>query len=215
MSTLFFLQRWLALAISLIVLSLACRTSDLIANNNDEPPSAASAATLRPTFTPAAIKTLTQTATRPRATATRVITARPTFTSLPQPIAPPAPTATPPGPYFRVSAKSCASGGDTRIIGTVYDSGNKVNGLTMRVAAVPSGPPAINDFITGKDPTDPKRVDSALQGQYRLALYEGQQKKGNWFVFIINNAGDVLSENGNIQTTDGAGCNIGTVDFAH
>jgi hypothetical protein len=106
-------------------------------------------------------------------------------------------------------------GGNTRIVGTVYDRGDKVNGLRIRVSAVPGGPPAIDDVISGTYHHDPKRVDSAIQGQYTLALYEGQQKSGNWFVFIINNTGDVLSEMGNVQTTEGPGCNIATIDFAH
>jgi hypothetical protein len=79
----------------------------------------------------------------------------------------------------------------------------------------PGGSPAINDFITGVDPNDPKRQDDANRGKYRLALYEGQQKAGNWYVFVLNNLGDVLSTIANVQTTDGPGCNTATVDFVH
>ncbi|MBI3912863.1 MAG: hypothetical protein HY327_01510 [Chloroflexi bacterium] len=198
-------------------ISLACRTSDLIATGAGDPNSAAVAPTVRPTFTPAPSPQPSPraTATRTRTPAPRAPTAPPT--AIPQPTLPPAPPPPPvaSGAYFKVSKSSCAEGGNTRVIGTVYDAGNKVSGLIVRVSAVPGGPPAINDSITGVDPKDPRRADSSLQGQYLLALYEGQQKKGNWFVFIITQAGDILSDVGNIQTSDGRGCNIGTVDFSH
>ncbi len=208
--------RRLLQASAFIFLALACRTSDLI-DGTAPAPDVAAPAPVRPTFTPAqtvAAKSA-PTATRPRAQATRPATAPPTFTLAPPPTQPPAPPPTPAGPFYKITGKSCGQGGDTRIIGTVYENGVKANGVRMRVSAVSEGPPAINDFYTGVDPNDPKRRDDALQGQYRLALYEGQRKAGNWFVFILNRLGEVQSEIGNVQTTDGPGCNIATIDFAH
>ncbi len=198
----------------IILLSLACRTTDLFATNRGEP--AIESAAARPTFTPAAkiaTPTATRTATRPRATATRQPPAPPTV--IPAPTLPPQPPPTPQGPYYRITGNSCATGPNTRIIGTVIENGNKVNGVRVRLSGAAPGPPAIDDSITGKDPTDPRRVDAAIAGQYRLAPAEGQQREGNWFVFIVNDNGDVISGIANVQTSKGPGCNIGTVDFAH
>lgn len=199
------------------LIALACRTSDLIATGTGDPNRAAVAPTVRPTFTPAPSPQPTSraTAARTRTPASRAATAPPT--AIPQPTLPPAPPPPPvaSGPYFKISKSSCAEGGNTRVIGTVYDGGNKVNGLRVRVSDRAGGGPAIADAETGRDAKNPNRVDSSLQGQYLLALYEGKQSKGNWYVFIINNNGDLLSEAGFIQTSEGPGCNIGTVDFSH
>ncbi len=211
------LPRGLILLGLIILLSLACRTTDVISGRNDAA-TTESRATVRPTFTPASTaqaKVVTPTPTRPRATAPRAATAPPTFTPIPLPTLPPAPPPTPAGPWFKVSGKACVEGGNTRVIGTVYDRGQKVNGLKVRVSWAPGGEPAITDAVTGTYYNDPKRVDSAIQGQYTLALYEGQRVQGNWYVFIITNNGDVLSEMGNVQTSEGPGCNIATIDFTH
>ena len=100
------------------------------------------------------------------------------------------------------------------ILGAVYERGVKVNGITVRVAAVPSGP-SIIDFVTGVDPYDPNHKDASLQGQYRLGLAEGGYLPGNWSVFIVNALSDQMSPNASVHTDGKSGCNIATVDFSH
>jgi hypothetical protein len=101
------------------------------------------------------------------------------------------------------------------IVGTVYERGVKANGITVRVSAVPSGPPAISDSITGVDPFDSNHKDPGLQGQYRLGLAEGGYVSGNWSVFVINNLGEQMSQNASVHTDEKSGCNLVTVDFAY
>jgi hypothetical protein len=129
---------------------------------------------------------------------------------------PPPPTADPyAGYYYKPVNKGCATAGNTRIQGTIFENGNKKNGVIVRVSDITGGGPSINDFITGTDPRDFKHTDPSLQGQYQLALYEGQQNAGNWWVFVIDNAGNILSPGVLVTTQDGGGCNTATIDFVH
>jgi hypothetical protein len=89
------------------------------------------------------------------------------------------------------------------------------NNIWVRVSSSPHGPKSIEDTLTGYNPADYKREDPSFRGKYRLGIAEGAQIEGNWFVFIINDNGEPMSRPIMISTTKGAGCNTGTVDFAH
>lgn len=77
------------------------------------------------------------------------------------------------------------------------------------------GDPAIDDFVTGVDPSDYKHNDPSLKGKYRLGIFEGQQNAGNWWVWIINDKGDRMSPGAFFNTHDGPGCNTAFIDFGH
>jgi hypothetical protein len=130
--------------------------------------------------------------------------------------APPPPTSDPyAGYYYKPVNKGCVTAPNTRIQGTVYENGQKKNGVTVRVSDRVGGGPSISDFVTGTDPSDYKHINPSLRGQYRLALYEGQQNAGNWWVFIIDEGGNLLSPGVLVTTQDGPGCNTATIDFVH
>jgi hypothetical protein len=130
--------------------------------------------------------------------------------------APPPPTPDPyAGYYYKPVNKGCVTAPNTRIQGTVYENGQKKNGVTVRVSDREGGGPSISDFVTGTDPSDYKHINPSLQGQYRLALYEGQQNAGNWWVFIVDEGGNLLSPGVLVTTQDGPGCNTATIDFVH
>jgi hypothetical protein len=130
----------------------------------------------------------------------------------------PAPPPTPDpyaGYYYRPVNKGCVTAPNTRIEGTVYDNGVKKNGVIVRVSHAEHAEALIDDFVTGTDPSDYKHIAPERQGMYRLALYEGQQIDGNWWVFVVDSGGNPLSKGVYIKTHDGAGCNTATVDFVH
>ncbi len=204
---------------------LGCRVADVVAQAGPAPTRAVTRTAPRPTFTAApptspptdvpAPSSTPPPAVPTRTPAPRIPTRKPP-TLAPPPTPVPPPTADPyQGYFYRVARNTCVSSGPNTIIqGTVSERGVKVDGITVRVSAVPGGPPAINDFVTGVDPFDFKHKDPSLQGQYRLGIAEGGYASGNWFVFVINTQGDQMSPNASVHTDDKAGCNIATVDFA-
>ena len=198
-----------------------CRTTNLVAISGTTP-SPLPTRTTRPTFTlvpptlppPPPPPTAAPTRPAPTATPRRV----PTRTPIPLPptAAPIPPTPDPyAGFYYKPVNKGCVTTDNTRIQGTVYENGVKKNGVTVRVSDREGGAPSINDFVTGTDPNDHKHIDPSLQGQYRLALYEGQKNAGNWWVFIIDNGGNLLSPGVYVLTQDGGGCTTATIDWNH
>ena len=229
----FVTTRGIALCIFVWLIVLGCRTGDLIAQSN--PPSASTAvltrgaATVRPTFTPAPPPTdipppavvNKPSPTPPRIVPTRSPTSRPApprptaivYTPTP---APPPPTVDPyAGYYYKPRNVKCVTADNTRIEGTVTENGIPKNGVKVRVSDREGGGPSIDDFITGVDPTDFKHTCPTCAGKYRLALYEGQRNAGNWWVFVIDDAGNLLSPGVLVTTQDGGGCNTATVDFIH
>jgi hypothetical protein len=208
---------------------LGCRVGNEIAQVDATPTRTPVRATVRPTFTaapptlpPTDVPPLPPTIAPPQVIPTRRVAPRPaptrTATAAPPPTPAPPPTADPyQGYFYRISKSTCVSspGPNTVIVGTVYERGVKVNGITVRVSAVPSGPPSISDFVTGVDPFDSKHQDASLQGQYRLGLAEGGYLEGNWSVFVINSLGDQMSPNASLHTDGKSGCNLATVDFAY
>jgi hypothetical protein len=207
-----------------LLIVLGCRTADLIAQGGATPTRTAIRATVRPTFTtvpptepPTDVPPLTALPVVPtRAPAPRIVPTRvPTPAKSATP-APPPPTPDPyAGYYYKPVNKGCVTAPNTRIQGTVIENGQKKNGVLVRVSDREGGGPSIDDFTTGVDPSDYKHQDPSLQGQYRLALYEGQKNAGNWWVFIIDSAGNLLSPGVLVTTQDIGGCNTATVDFVH
>lgn len=217
-------SRKLYVALVLGFALLACRVSDVFVAQGGPTPTRTPTRP-RPTFTlfaqlipdtPTNTPLPTQPPPTPRPpTATRPPTRVPTATKVPTP-APLPPTPDPyAGYYYRPVNKGCVTAGNTRIQGTVFENGSKRNGVRVRVSLSEGGDPVIDDFITGVDPSDYKHNDPSLQGQYRLGLFEGQQNAGNWWVFILDEAGGRISPGVYVNTQDGGGCNTATIDFVH
>lgn len=212
---------WIVAAIIALTM-LACQSIGLIAQADPTPTDIPLRPTLTrvppspaPTVPPPPPPTARPTQTRRPPTA-RPIPTR-TFTPAPPPTGVP-PTATPDpdaGYAYRVGKITCIASTNTRIEGTITENGSPLNGVLVRVSGAPHGPKAIDDATTGINPADYKRADPTFAGKYRLGLYEGQRIAGNWFVFVVNAAGEPLSRDANAQTTSEASCNSVTIDFTH
>jgi hypothetical protein len=110
----------------------------------------------------------------------------------------------------------CEPGENTRAVGTIYENDRPKNGVRVRVSYAMSGPPVIPDFISGNDPNNPSQANPLRPGYYQLGLLEGGALAGNWWVFIVNDEDEVLSE-GRLFNTQGqqtaTSCQVGITDF--
>lgn len=145
-------------------------------------------------------------------------TSRPKPTLSPTPSGPtdtPAPTRCP--QTYCVKTASCLPGQDTRAIGTVYLNGAPQNGVRVRVSNAYKGAAVAADFISGFDPINPGKLDPLHPGYYQIGIVEGSPRAGNWWVFLIDDHGNVMSEGHVFNTQDQAtesSCQIGITDFA-
>jgi hypothetical protein len=168
----------------------------------------------------------------PLPTNTPVPTNTPTFTDTPLPTNTPTytPTDTPlptntytptvvpthcPQEYCIIMQR-CETGENTRAVGTIYEHDAPKNGVRIRVSYVAGGPPVIPDFISGNDPQNPSTTDPQHPGYYQLGLLEGGALAGNWWVFVVDSKGKMLSEarffNTQGQQTANS-CQVGITDF--
>lgn len=110
----------------------------------------------------------------------------------------------------------CEPGENTRAVGTIYENDIPKNGVRVRVSYAMGGPPILPDFISGNDPNNPNAADPNRPGYYQHGLLEGGQLAGNWWVFIVDEEGEVLSE-GRLFNTQGqmtaTSCQVGITDF--
>lgn len=168
----------------------------------------------------------------PLPTATPVPTDTPVPTETPIPTDTPEPTATDtPTPtntftptripthcpqQFCVIMQRCEPGENTRAVGTIYEHDKPLNGVRVRVSYAMGGPPVIPDFISGNDPNNPSQADPLRPGYYQLGLLEGAALAGNWWVFIVDEKNQVLSEGRFFNTqeqTTATSCQVGVTDF--
>jgi hypothetical protein len=164
-----------------------------------------------PTDTPEPAETATPRPTSTPAPPTRIPPPTQTFTPAP----PPSPTRCP--DQFCVIKSDCIPGQDTRAIGHVYSNGVPLNGARVRVSYANGGAPAAADFISGHDPVNPQNLWLGHDGYYQVGIREGAPFDGNWWVFLVDDAGNnVISEGRWFKTTDvttGTSCQIGVTDF--
>ncbi len=174
----------------------------------------------------------------PAPTATPVPTDMPTLTNTPEPTSTPLPTNTPtltptntptptntytPTPIpthcpteYCIILQRCEPGENTRAVGTIYENDRPKNGVRVRVSYAMGGPPVIPDFISGNDPNNPKLPDPQHPGYYQLGLLEGGALEGNWWVFIVDDQHNVLSEGRYFKThgqQTATSCQIAITDF--
>lgn len=168
-----------------------------------------------PTFTPIPTDTPAPTET-PSHTPTFTATA----TNTPLPTNTPTPTIVPthcPQQYC-VIAQRCDVGENTRAIGTIYENDKPKNGVRVRVSYALGGEPVIADFISGHDPNNPQLLDPSRPGYYQLGLLEGGALEGNWWVFVVDDEGDLISEGRFLKThgqVTATSCQVGVTDFYH
>ena len=166
------------------------------------------------------------------ATVTPLPTATPLPTDTPIPTDTPTPTATDtPTPtntftptvvpthcpqQYCIIMQRCEGGENTRAVGTIYESDKPKNGVRVRVSYAMGGPAVIPDFISGNDPNNPSAADPQRPGYYQLGLLEGGALAGNWWVFIVDEKNQVISE-GSYFNTQGqftaTSCQVGITDF--
>lgn len=163
--------------------------------------------TLPPTNTPEPTMTPTPTDTP---------TATPTWTPLPTNTYTPTTVPTHCPKEYCVIMQRCEPGENTRAVGTIYENDIPKNGVRIRVSYAMGGPPILPDFISGNDPNNPNVADPNRPGYYQHGLLEGGQLAGNWWVFIVDEKGGVLSE-GRLFNTQGqmtaTSCQVGITDF--
>ena len=211
----------LAIAV-LVLLGLACRVTDVIAQNPGVATNTPTRA--RPTFTRVAVAIEEPTnpppppspPTRPPPPTPRPATRAPT--PRPATAAPPPPTPDPDaGFYYKRIFKGCVAASNTRVEGTVTENGNLKNGAKVRMSFSENGPAdtPLPDFVTGTDPADPNRNCPECRGKYRLSPSEGSLIDGNWWVHVVDDSGNPMSRSTFIHTQDGPGCNTATIDFVH
>lgn len=172
-----------------------------------------------PTDTPLPTPTATATSTAtPTATFTPTSTATPTETWTPTPTNTLTPTRVPthcPQEYCIIMQR-CEPGENTRAVGTIYENDRPKNGVRVRVSYAQGGPPVIPDFISGNDPNNPNVPDPLHPGYYQLGLLEGGALAGNWWVFVVNDEDEVVSE-ARFFNTQGqktaTSCQVGVTDF--
>lgn len=162
-----------------------------------------------PTVTPLPTDTPIPTDT-PTATAT--FTPTPTNTYTPTRI----PTHCP--QQYCIIMQRCDPGENTRAVGTIYENDKPKNGVRVRVSYAMGGPPVIPDFISGNDPNNPSRADPLRPGYYQLGLLEGAPLAGNWWVFVMDDKNQVISEGRYFNTQEqmtATSCQVGVTDFYH
>lgn len=111
---------------------------------------------------------------------------------------------------------TCVPDSNTRAIGTVYENGVPKNGVRVRVSFADGGAPAAAEFISGHDPINRDKLDPAHPGYYQIGIAEGAAFDGNWWVFLVDDHGEEISEGRwfkttNVTTSDS--CNVGVTDF--
>ncbi len=193
---------WLALFLSILFLTAACRLADAMVQFSSHPPTPVRSARASKTATPTATTTVTATRQRPTATRaptqTEIPTELPTETEFPTdsfdtlqefptdsfveyPTDPLEPTETPvPTREFKyaISKSWCGPNWQTFIEGRVTEDGYPVDGLYVRISLGPDRDPAWTDYVTGTDPTKP--------GGYTLIIDANRPHEGLWYVWLVD-----------------------------
>lgn len=143
---------------------------------------------------------------------------RPTHTPTPTETAPPilSPTPSRCPQIYCVIKSDCQPGENTRAIGTVYDNGVPVNGITVRVSTGYQGSRAAADFLSGHDPINTSALYPDHAGYYQIGIVEGSPHAGTWWVFLLDDKGNVISEGHSFTTQEvetANSCQIGITDF--
>jgi len=136
----------------------------------------------------------------------------PTNTPVPQPTQPPAPTAAPKPQYkfnIVVVSRCERQPAGNWFEGTTYINGQPQNGYKVAFSYAADGP-IVATIQSGPHEGYP----GWKTGYYSHIINATNPQAGNWFVWVVDQAGQRISEVGNFQTTGpGEGCNQAVVDF--
>ena len=136
----------------------------------------------------------------------------PTNTPEPQPTQPPAPTE-PPKPQYKfnivVVSRCERQPAGNWFEGTTYINGQPQNGYKVAFSYEPDGP-----IVATMQSGPHEGYPGWKTGYYSHIINATGPQAGNWFVWIVDDTGQRISEIGNFQTTGpGEGCNQAVVDF--
>ncbi|MEZ4621743.1 MAG: SH3 domain-containing protein [Caldilineaceae bacterium] len=143
----------------------------------------------------------------------------PTATPVPAPTQPPAPQEQPtqaPAPSKTYKFNVAVVGKCERqpagnwFEGKTYINGQPANGYKVVFSYAPDGPPITAPVISGPHEGYP----GWQTGFYSHIIHASNPEAGNWFVWVVDDAGNRISEIANWQSTGpGEGCNQAVVDF--
>ena len=142
-----------------------------------------------------------------------------TATPIPPPTQPPAPTqapapAEPAKPKYEfniaVVGKCAPQEAGTWFEGKVYKNGQPANGFKVVFSYAPDAAPSTNPMISGPH----EGYNGWSTGYYSHIISANKPVSGNWYVWIVNDAGQRISEVANFQSKGpGGDCNQAVVDF--
>ena len=146
----------------------------------------------------------------------------PTNTPIPAPTQPPAPTAAPeqptqpPAPANNYKFNVAVVGSCQRqpagnwFEGKTYIGGQPASGYKVVFSYAPDAAPITPPMTTGPHPG----YEGWDAGYYSHIINASGPKAGNWFVWVVDDSGNRISEIANWQSTGpGEGCNQAVVDF--
>ena len=135
----------------------------------------------------------------------------PTNTPVPaQPTAPPPPTRSPYEFNVAVAGNCARQEAGTWFSGKTYKNGQPKSGYKVVFSYAPDGPHVTNPVQTGPH----RGYEGWDQGYYSHIISSSGPRAGNWFVWVVDDSGNRISEMAN-QPSDGPGgnCNQFTADF--
>ncbi len=146
----------------------------------------------------------------------------PTNTPVPAPTQPPAPTAAPaqptqpPAPQNNYKFNVAVVGKCERqpagnyFQGKTYIGGQPASGYKVVFSYAPDAPPSTPPVVSGPHPG----YEGWDAGYYSHIINASNPQAGNWFVWVVDDSGNRISEIANWQSTGpGEGCNQAVVDF--
>jgi uncharacterized protein YraI len=148
-----------------------------------------------------------------------------TATPVPQPTQPPPPTAAPAQPAQPTQPPPPANNYKFNIVvvskcdrqpagnwfeGKTYVNGQPASGYKVVFSYAPDAPPITAPVVSGPHPG----YEGWDAGYYSHIINASGPKAGNWYVWVVDDSGNRISEIGNWTSTGpGEGCNQAVVDF--
>ncbi|MCB0070248.1 MAG: SH3 domain-containing protein [Caldilineaceae bacterium] len=132
----------------------------------------------------------------------------------PTPVPPPAAPAEPPKPQYKFNitavSKCAPQEAGTWFEGRTYVGGQPSNGYRVVFSYAPDGPPVTEPMISGPHPG----YEGWNTGYYSHIISAAGPRAGNWFVWVVDEQGQRISEIANWQSKGpGGDCNQASVDF--
>lgn len=135
-------------------------------------------------------------------------------TPTPQPPAQPEAPPEPPKPQYKFNitavSKCAPQEAGTWFEGRTYINGNPTNGYKVVFSYAPDGPPVTDPIQSGPHPG----YEGWNTGYYSHIISAAGPRAGSWYVWIVDDGGQRISEIANWNSTGpGGDCNQASVDF--